>query len=264
MMTCRRYIITGMNKAGKWLLNLFWICIIGGSRILYFLYAGNTAADTYGYFELGAQRAWESGSNTLTGLNDAYIWTLSWLLKLMGNRIEIVGVYQLALQILWMALLFAGISMLLGRKAGFLLSGVLLPLPWILRTVFVISPENYYMLHFSLFLVILGIFVRKRRAAAGVSAARAENEPAESMIRAQNKGAKGKEETKDGQVHQQTEGKPEQEEGYVITKDGRKVKLFDNPLPLPPKHVKKSMGFDFNGLKDDFDYQVEGRDDFDV
>ncbi|MDE7048154.1 MAG: hypothetical protein K2P25_09280, partial [Lachnospiraceae bacterium] len=93
--------------------------------------AGKTAADTYGYFELAVKRAWESGQGPRAGLNDVYVWTLSWLLRLMGNRIELVGVYQLVIQILWLVLLFAGVSMLLGKKAGFLLSGALLILPWV-------------------------------------------------------------------------------------------------------------------------------------
>ena len=260
---CRRYIITGMNKAGKWLLNLFWVCVIGGSRILYFLNAGKTAADTYGYFELAVKRAWESGQGPLAGLNDAYVWTLSWLLRLMGNRIELVGVYQLVIQILWLVLLFAGVSMLLGKKAGFLLSGALLILPWVMRTIFVISPENYYMLHFSLFLVILGIAAgKKKNTVIAAGRGMAENNLEEDTIKTRNKMTDTKEEkTAKEQAQQPSE---EEEEGYVITKDGRKVKLFDSPLPLPPKHVKKSMGFDFNGLKDDFDYQVEGKDEFDV
>lgn len=272
MMTCRRYIITGMNKLGKWLFNLLWVCILGGSRVLYFLNAGKTVADTYGYFEQGVQRAWENGTVSWSGLGDAYIWTLSWLFRLMGERIELVGVYQLALQVLWLILLFAGISMLLGRKAGFFLSGVLMILPWGMRTIFVVSPENYYMLHFALFLVILGAFCSKKKnhRETEMSATGSRNKRMERLsgigsekTTTKNEAADGKEEkTQEGQ--EQLQQAVDKEEGYVITKDGRRVKLFDNPLPLPPKHVKKNMGFDFNVLKDDFDFQVEDRDDFDV
>ncbi|NBJ92151.1 ABC transporter permease [Parablautia muri] len=256
----------------KWLLNLLWICILGGSRVLYFWNAGKTVADTYGYFEQAVERAWENGTVSWAGLGDAYIWTLSWLFRLMGDRIELVGVYQLTLQILWLILLFAGASMLLGRRAGFLLSGVLMILPWSMPTIFVVSPENYYMLHFSLFLVILGAFCSKKKnhRVTEMTAAGSENKKMERLpetgsdkAATENKEAgKNKETTQEGQ--EQLQQAVEKEEGYVITEDGRRVKLFDNPLPLPPKHVKKNMGFDFKVSKDDFDYQVEDRDDFDV
>ena len=34
-------------------------------------------------------------------------------------------------------------------------------------------------------------------------------------------------------------------EEYVTTADGRQVKLLENPLPVPKKHVKREMKFDF-------------------
>ncbi len=242
MMTCRRYIITGMNKVKKWLPDLVWVCVIAGSRILYFMNAGKAVADTYGYYEQGVQRAWENGCGPWAGLSDAYVWTLSWLYRLMGNQIKTVGVYQLTLQILWLTLLFVGIGMLLGRKAGFLTSGVLMIFPWVFRTIFVVSPENYGMLHFSALLVILGVVCRKKSNDGKAPERIEENQ-------------------EEGQEQMQMEA--DKEEGYVMTQDGRKVKLFDNPLPLPPKHVKKTMGFDFQSPRDDFDHQVEDRDDFD-
>ena len=37
------------------------------------------------------------------------------------------------------------------------------------------------------------------------------------------------------------------EEGrYFTTEDGRRIKLLDNPLPGPKKHVKRKMDFDFD------------------
>lgn len=255
----------------KWLLNLLWVCVIGGSRIFYFFYAGKTVTDTYGYFGQGVLRAWGNGTVSWAGLGDAYIWTLSWLFRLMGEKLEIVGIYQLAIQILWLILFFAGVSMLLGRMAGFLSSGILMILPWVMRTIFVVSPENYYMLHFSLALVILGVLCNEkksdRKAVVEVTESRDKEKEnlsyIESGLGTENKETDSKKENiKEGQ--EQLQLTKEKEEGYVITEDGRKVKLFDNPLPLPSKHVKKTMGFDFNGLKDDFDYQVEDKDDFDI
>ena len=66
----------------------------------------------------------------------------------------------------------------------------------------------------------------------------------------------------------------ETHEGYVTTADGRQIKLLDNPLPVPKKHVKREMRFDFDfedeGKKEnpieeksDFDIEISENDDFD-
>lgn len=46
----------------------------------------------------------------------------------------------------------------------------------------------------------------------------------------------------------------------------RKVKLLDNPLPLPKKHVKKTMDFQYSPQKEelDFDLDVAEDDDYDL
>ena len=69
----------------------------------------------------------------------------------------------------------------------------------------------------------------------------------------------------------------QKETQYVVTQDGRKVELLDNPLPVPPKHEKRDMDFKFNefseetavkedtwGKGDEFDLKVSENDDFDV
>ena len=64
-----------------------------------------------------------------------------------------------------------------------------------------------------------------------------------------------------------------QEENSIVTEDGRRIKLLDNPLPVPKRHVKKKMNFKVNTTgeqqpegeqKDDFDHQTDVNDDFDV
>lgn len=60
----------------------------------------------------------------------------------------------------------------------------------------------------------------------------------------------------------------EKQDGYVVTEDGRKIKLFDNPLPVPKKHVKKEIKFDLdkidaNDVGKDFDFEIGDNDDFD-
>lgn len=51
-----------------------------------------------------------------------------------------------------------------------------------------------------------------------------------------------------------------------ITEDGKEVPYLENPIPMPPKHIKKSMDFDIetDGLDDDFDHDSGQNDDFDI
>lgn len=114
--------------------------------------------DTYGYFSYAMMRAPKQEPVLNSGLSYAYTRNLSRLLKFTGNLIDAVGIYQLVIQTLWIVLLLAGISMLFGRLAGFVSSGILMISPWILKSVFSVSPENYFMLYFSLLLVALGYF----------------------------------------------------------------------------------------------------------
>ena len=46
-------------------------------------------------------------------------------------------------------------------------------------------------------------------------------------------------------------------QNVVVTEDGRQVKLLDNPLPVPKRHIKREMEFDLNDFSD-------GKDDFDI
>ena len=51
------------------------------------------------------------------------------------------------------------------------------------------------------------------------------------------------------------------EKDNIVNSD---VKYIENPLPLPKKHVNKTMDFDIKDGKDDFDIQISEKDDFDV
>lgn len=55
-------------------------------------------------------------------------------------------------------------------------------------------------------------------------------------------------------------------EESVLEEEQPKVQFIENPLPLPKKHVKKVMDFDWNidEESDDFDIDVDENDDFDI
>ncbi len=155
---CRQYITTGMNKKKNWLFMLLWLFVAATSRIQYFVFGGQSVIDTYAYFSYAMMRAEKQAPVFNSGLSYAFTKHLSRLLLFTGNLIDAVGIYQLLIQILWIVFLLAGISMLFGRIAGFVSSGILIVSPWILKSVFSVSPENYFMLHFSMLLVVLGYF----------------------------------------------------------------------------------------------------------
>lgn len=88
-----------------------------------------------------------------------------------------------------------------------------------------------------------------------------------------------KKETKEEkkEIKKEIKEEAQKETQYVVTQDGRKVELLDNPLPVPPKHEKRDMDFKFNefseesavkedtrGKGDEFDLKVSENDDFDV
>lgn len=114
--------------------------------------------DTYGYFSYVITRTERQEPILNSGLSYAFTKSLSRLLMFTGNLIDAVGMYQLVIQILWIVLLLSGISMLWGRLAGFVSSGILMVSPWILQSIFSVSPENYFLFYFSILLAALGYF----------------------------------------------------------------------------------------------------------
>ena len=164
-----------MNR--KWrICNFIWILAAIASRTVYFLLSRSgeglagflglsekPVLDTYGYFEYAMIRTGGSERVLSAGLSTGYGENLSRLLRFVGNKTEAVCVYQLVLQILWLLLFFAGMCLLFGRLAGITAGSILLVSPWIMNTVFVICPENYYMLHWTIVLVILGCLQKPLR-----------------------------------------------------------------------------------------------------
>lgn len=130
------------------------------SRILFFIFAGADVEDTYGYFEQAMIRTEKVEPVFASGLSWEFTKALSVVLRFVGNRHFMAGLWQMMVQILWMILFLAGSGMLLGSAAGFAAAVTLMVSPWIFNSVFVIAPENYFMLYVSLFLTLLGYYAR--------------------------------------------------------------------------------------------------------
>ena len=140
---------------------VLWIAAVIVSRGIFLFFSTGQVWDVYGFFARSMIRL-EKGTPPLDcGLSYAYTESLSRLLRFAGNRMEAVGLYQMILQVLWLILLFAGISLLFGRVAGIVTGSVLAVSFWMMETILVIWPGNFYMLHFTIALMFLG-YVRYR------------------------------------------------------------------------------------------------------
>lgn len=138
-----------------------WIAAVIVSRGVFLFCSTGQVWDVYGFFARSMIRLEEGTPPLDCGLSYAYTESLSRLLRFAGNRMEAVGLYQMILQVLWLILLFAGISLLFGRVAGIVTGSVLAVSFWMMETILVIWPGNFYMLHFAIALMLLG-YVRYR------------------------------------------------------------------------------------------------------
>ncbi len=139
---------------------VLWGLAVTISRAASFFLTDQTMADTYEYYENAMIQAQERQQVFSTGLAFIYRENLSGLLQFTGNRIEAAGVYQMILQILWLWLFFAGVCMIFGRLAGFTAGTLMAVSPWILGSIFVVAPENFYMLFWAAALLFLGLAVK--------------------------------------------------------------------------------------------------------
>ncbi len=156
----RPYITIGMNSTRQKLFYFFGIVAIIVSRILYFFSGGWEFSDICGYFAGAVIQAGGNEPEYSSGLSCIYTETLSDVFLFLGNRVEAAGLCNMFFQAVWLVCISAGIGMFAGRFAGIATGGILTLSPQVAETMFQILPQNYYMLHFSVVLVILGSFYR--------------------------------------------------------------------------------------------------------
>lgn len=140
---------------------VLWGLAVTISRAVSFFLTDQIMADTYEYYENAMIQAQEKQQIFSTGLAFIYGKNLSGLLQFTGNRIEAAGIYQMILQIVWLWLFLAGTCMVFGKLAGFVSGTMMAVSPWIWGSIFVVSPENFYMLFWSAALMFLGLAVRE-------------------------------------------------------------------------------------------------------
>lgn len=92
----------------------------------------------------------------------------------------------------------------------------------------------------------------------------AEEKPKSVVIRIPSRSAEDKFAEGNTTEDKSAEDKPAEDKPVEV--NPAQVKLIDNPLPLPKKHVKKTMDYDISvdSREDDFDFDVAEDDDFDL
>lgn len=354
-----------MEKKREVLPVVLWTLTAAGIRVLYFLLSNGQMNDTYEYYAHAMIEPGQKEPVLTSGLAYMYTESLSYLLGFVGNHIESVAVYQLLLQTVWLLLYFFGVRYTFGKIAGYAAGSVLAVSPWLLQTMFMVTPENFLMLFFSLLLFALGVLYRNMKKCGGsiaggwkvyllllgflagvvctwnylgwllvlmmiclLTPALARLLPATGGIllgifvssikyteltgallaeqfgwiltqlkkfpgrcqdispflpclvisslavgmigRCLEKAVLKKRLLKETAAANE---RAESEENVITTEEGKTIKLLDNPLPVPRKHVKREMDFKINAIedltengivKDDFDHPIKENDDFDV
>lgn len=391
-----------MEKKKLRLFTAVWMLVASGIRILYFFLGNRHIADTYEYYAHSVIELGKKEPFLTSGLAYVYTEKLSNLLGFMGNHMEPIAAYQMLMQVAWLVVFFFGMRLLFGNVGGLAAGSVLALTPWLLGTIFVVTPENYLMLVFSVLLLALGFFYKRTKVygwhrsngceiylmilgfltgvvciwnymgwllvvlmiyvlygnhhnleerlweqkqkeeleekyrlmpvssqafiltlgilvgmfatlmkytgftglpvveqfiwwlnqfqafpgrcqdisiwlaawlllavVVGIVCERTEKAILRKRLLKEMYG----EESAAEKEEQEEEQEQEQEENSIVTEDGRRIKLLDNPLPVPKRHVKKKMNFKVNETgeqqaekekKDDFDHQTDADDDFDV
>ncbi len=154
-----------MNKKIDKLLVPLWILAAMGIRLWYFLF-GNyhvETVDTYEYFAHAMVRVEKSEPLLTSGIAYAYTERLSDLLAFVGNQLKPVIIYQLLLQSIWLVLFFFAVRFLFGKATGYISGSILALSPWILKSAYVVSTENYLMFYFTILLFSLGYFLKRTK-----------------------------------------------------------------------------------------------------
>lgn len=147
-----------MEKKKQRLLPAIWLAVAAVSRILYFLIMQGKALDTYAYVENALGKTGGDEAVFSSGLAYAYGEKISQVLSLFGNNTAYLVGFQTILQIAWLVLLFFAVRILWGETASCVTGTVLLISPYIFRTISVIEPGNYLMLHLAVLLFLFSVF----------------------------------------------------------------------------------------------------------
>lgn len=278
--------MTAIVKKNALFVSGFFLFVI--TRIIYLLcYKGVT--DPYGYFKKAMIRAQDRQvSLTSSGIALAYTGSLSKLFMFVGNRMDAVVWFHFVLQTAAFVLIVCGCTLLFGRMAACVSCFMMTVMPYLIISIGQISPDNYLLLYLSLLFFLTSVFYKITKDRGWYRNIRGElyltllvfslgmvcfrqgmwqDVSARFLLSAGGvilmSGlfgffGKKKQEEEDifaEEIKEEKNGEDEQKP---------QINYIENPLPLPKKHVKKTMSFDLEQEQDDFDFEIDAKDDFDV
>lgn len=140
---------------------ILWLAVTAGIRIRYLLTGNIAVTDYFNYFEAAMIQADKQEPVLTSGIAYVYSQSLSKLFWFTGNRLDIVAVYQTVIQMLAIAFLFFALRLLLGKAAAFFTGAALCVLPVFIESVYILTPENFFLLYFSIGFFLISCFYRR-------------------------------------------------------------------------------------------------------
>lgn len=147
-----------MEKKKQKLLMTIWLSVAALSRILYFYLVQEKAVDTYAYYANASVKTGITEPVLTSGLAYAYTENLSNLLELLGGDLFWAAGIQIFFQIAWLIIVFFAVRHIWGELAGYVTGTILMVSLFVIRTVTVIEPLNFFMLHGAIVLFLFSVF----------------------------------------------------------------------------------------------------------
>lgn len=163
----RRCTIIGMNNISisvkESCLAILCLAIAIGIRIFLMISGDVAVTDDFHYYQASMMQEEEKEPIMTSGVVFAYTQSLSDISKHTGNRIDVIAVYHILLQAVSFLFLFLGCRYLFGKVAAFWEIMLFSASPYMVREIFKVSPESYYLFGWSLvFLMICILFKRTK------------------------------------------------------------------------------------------------------
>lgn len=239
-----------------------WLAALSGSRLFLLFSNESRITDRAGYFEKAMIQEGAMQPVLEFPLAIAYQSSLRGIFLFVGNRIEAVPVYHSILQVVAFLLLVLGCRRLLGKAAAFAAGMVLLVLPGLSAGIYLVSPENFYLLLGAVFFYALCCLLQRLLGKTVAELIAEKRAVAGAEVPAEKQTVAGAEVSEEKQTVTGTE---------VSAEKPSTVRYLENPLPLPKKHRSRKMDFRITAeeghsrteAEDDFDFPVKEGDDFD-
>ncbi len=134
------------------------------SRGLCLLPGWGNIVDTYGFYSAAVIGQEQLFAKLLSsGISYAYTESLVNLMQFAGFEKWFVAVYHIILQILTLFLLLIGCRLTFNKKAAYIGGMLLMISPYTFQSIFLVSPENYYLFFWTIVFCMVGIYFQKGR-----------------------------------------------------------------------------------------------------